>query len=655
MPNVVYEWSQFLMNNTLVASFNPLKILGDTTDTYAAELMRQQVKEIIGSYHHQFDHLYECVQNAVDACERAFVTFGASPDGADYVPMVKITVNLENNSIKVIDNGLGMANEIVTKYFFTPYATMKSGLANMRESPTRQRGEKGVGATFVAYGSNCLSLTTLDKTSGELTAGELNNALLWCNGAKPLLPMPEVQPCIPDQDVMNAGHGSAVEIRFSEETNIATLSDHGATWKQWQEILRLYTAIGYVDFNGQDTFLKSLQSSLILINSDGQSEAKKLETGYLYPHMITASSLRLSEIVRERGQVSPAQTDMNVLWEQFSTVQITEYVTRRIDNIKNLPHKKREQYAEILKTYKPEAYLAFVSSVEFWEAENEKIWGAQIEGQLSYGLIFATKSQKIGEQKRIDFKFRSGDFNRFFILLNMQNLKADIGRKSLREEFGDFGNFFANSVHDIFTDEDDCLTPNTSQFDETQEAELEAIKDEAFARNDLSLSNLNLTKVPREEQDVIALFFDLLGAGKIRGYEIYSTHVSRTYDGVGRFNLSNKPENKYDPDTNRLGVAPIKFAKGDVKSQNRCFLEFKFTTDGLVTDYRSDRKRLQDIKWLICWEIGSKHKDEKIGLYEITEPAFINQRDFYGVTHIMSENQNKVYVICLKRVLELLA
>ncbi len=643
------------MDNTLVASFNPLKILGDTTDTYAAELMRQQVKEIIGSYHHQFDHLYECVQNAVDACERAFTVFSKSSDGADYVPSVKITIDLEHNSIKVIDNGLGMTNNVVTRYFFTPYATMKSGLAGNSESTARQRGEKGVGATFVSYGSNSLSLTTLDKTSGELTAGKLEDALSWCNGARPLLPMPEVQPSAPDPEVLDTGHGSSVEIQFSDETNIATLANHGTTWEQWQDILRLYTAIGYVDFNEQDPFLKSLQTSLALIGLDGQLAAKKLRTGYLYPHLITASSLRLSKIIRDKGQVSPSQTAMNVLWEQFSTDQVTDYVTKRIDNLKNLPHKKRDQYAEILKAYKPEAYVAFVSGVEFWQVENDKIWGREIEGQLNYGLVFATKSQKIGEQKRVDFKFRSGDFNRFFILLNMQNLKADIGRKSLREEFGDFGNFFANSIHDTFTDEDDCLTPNPGLFDETQEAELETIKDEASARDNLSLPNLNLTKVPREEQDVIALFFDLLGAGKIRGYEVYSTHISRTYDGVGRFYLKDAPENKYDADTNRLGIAPIKFAKGDVKSQNRCFLEFKFNTDGLVTDYRSDRKRLQDIKWLICWDIGNKHKDEKIGLYEITDSAYINQRDFYGVTHIMTEHQNKVYVICFKRVLELLA
>jgi len=346
---------------------------------------------------------------------------------------------------------------------------------------------------------------------------------------------------------------------------------------------------------------------------------------------------------------------MEILWDYFSTTEVEAFVAQRIGNLHTLPYKKREQLSNILKKYKPEAYIALVHGVEFWDIQNHKIWGTKFDGQLTYGLVFATKSQKIGELKRIDFKFRSGDFNRFFILLNMQGLKSDIGRKSLREEFGDFGNFFANAIHDTFTDESDCLTPNPGLFEETQESELEEIRDKAFARPIIPVAGLHLTRVPQEEQDVIALFFDLLGSGKLRGYNIYSTHVSRTYDGVGTFSLEDKPENRYNAETNRLGIAQNKFGKaGRVTSQTKCFVEFKYTTDGFVRDYRSDIKRLQDIKWLICWEIGSKHINEQIGLLDITEPEYVNQREYYGVTHIMSEHQSRLHVICLQKVMSLL-
>ena len=103
-----------------------------------------------------------------------------------------------------------------------------------------------------------------------------------------------------------------------------------------------------------------------------------------------------------------------------------------------------------------------------------------------------------------------------------------------------------------------------------------------------------------------------------------------------------------------MALAGVAFRNGAVESPKKCYIEFKHSTDGLVSDVRGGYKRLQDIKWLVCWEIGTKHADEGIGLFDITAPAQLNQRDYYGVTHLMTEHQDKVYVICLKRVLEIL-
>lgn len=237
----------------------------------------------------------------------------------------------------------------------------------------------------------------------------------------------------------------------------------------------------------------------------------------------------------------------------------------------------------------------------------------------------------------------------------MRNLRSDIGRKSLPEDIGRFADFFANIVHDRFVKDGDCLTPSPGPFDETLEAELDDILDRAYDRQQLTLDGLHLSKVPVEEQDVIALFFDLLGAQRIKGYEIYSTHISRKYDGVGRFHLPFAPENIYNETTNRLGVSASKFQDGVAKSKKKCFIEFKYNSDALVDDVRGGRKRLQDIKWLVCWEVGTRHVNEGIGILDVTEPAHVNQRDFYGVTHLMTENQDKVHVLCLKTVLQLLS
>jgi hypothetical protein len=642
------------MTNSLQQPFNPLQSLGDTTDEYAAMLLRNEVKEIIGSYHHTFDQLYECVQNAVDACERAFVEYQGDAQDAGYLPQVSIIVDLKSNQITVIDNGLGMPNDIVLKYFFTPHATLKA-TAEGNQQNVRQRGEKGVGATFLSYGANHIHVSTKAKDTGEITAGLLERGLDWCKECLPLLPMPQVVPHQVHEQIEGYDHGTAVTIRFSSETNIADLKDHAVTWKQWESILRLFTAAGYIDFEGNDSFLSVLQTSLTVINEEGQQETRFIEKGYLFPHLCTRANVRLGNLIRDdKGDIPQRHRDMDVLWEIITSDRVAAAVADRMANTPYLRHKKREQISSILHTHKLQAYVAFVSSAEFWEERNNEIWGPELEGQLRYGLVFFTKSQKLGEQKRIDFRFRSGDFNRFFILLDMQSLKADIGRKSLREEITDFGNFFANAIQRRFNDYSDCLRPSPGFFDEGQEATLEAIKDDAYAREAITIPALNLTRVPREEQDVVALFFNLLGRGVLKGFEIYSTHISRTYDGVGRFILNDASEHRYIPESNRLGIAQTKFTGGKTASANRLFIEFKFSTDGLVRDVRSGEKRLQDIKWLVCWEIGNRHINEGIGITDITDPVQINQRDYYGVTHIMTEGQSKVYVICLKKVLELI-
>ncbi len=113
------------MNNSLSAPFNPLRSLSDVTDAYAAELLRNNVKEIIGSYHHTFDHLYECVQNAMDACERAYTLANRESASTEYFPLIRVIVDLNQNQLTVFDNGFGMSNDDVLKYFFNPQRNTK--------------------------------------------------------------------------------------------------------------------------------------------------------------------------------------------------------------------------------------------------------------------------------------------------------------------------------------------------------------------------------------------------------------------------------------------------------------------------------------------------------------------------------------------------
>jgi hypothetical protein len=644
-----------MTTNTLTEAFNPLMAVRDAgqTDLYAAELLRNNVEEIIGSYHHQFDHLYECVQNAVDACEKAFKVYRDSQTDGEYLPTITVVVDLKSNSLTIVDNGVGMARETVIKYFFTPYATLKTPQP-VSDSHIRQRGEKGVGATFISYGSNRIHLSTNFMSTGEVTAVELRDALHWCNGATDLLPMPSVIPADPHHALATIHHGSIVQIWFSDDMNMKLLSDSGTTVDHWEAIITLHTALGFITLAHEDEFLKLLRTTLIVIDDTGKATSKQIRTGYLYPHLSTSAQVRLSSLTRDtKGNLPETQREMDIVWDMLTTEQVSEKVMARMERM-TLRRKDRKSISDTLAEKHPEAYIAFVYGNEFWEERNQAIWGQEGIHQLNHGIIFATKSQKIGEQKRIDFHFRTGDFNRFFVLTHMENLKSDIGRKSLPEEIEDFSNFFANAIHDDFVNQNDCLKPSPGPFTEQQEKDLQRLMDSAYQRPRIAPNLMRFTRLPAEEQDVIAVFFDLLGLNALRGYEFYSTHIHRVYDGVARFELQDLPENRYDPKTNRLGIAADKFVGGKAESPDKCLVEFKFSSDALVRDVRAGFKRLQDIKWLVCWEIGEAHKQEGISIIDITLPPQINHRVYFGVSHLMTEGQDKVFVICLKDIIRIL-
>src|SRR5205085_2241279 len=125
-----------------------------------------------------FDHLYECVQNAVDTCERSFQAAGKASGDVSvlrYTPELQVEIDLCSNTLTVVDNGEGMTKDVLERYYFTPHATLKS-LFEAPGDEVRQRGEKGVGATFLSYGSNFIHISTRDANSGAISSGELTDA-----------------------------------------------------------------------------------------------------------------------------------------------------------------------------------------------------------------------------------------------------------------------------------------------------------------------------------------------------------------------------------------------------------------------------------------------------------------------------------------------
>lgn len=153
---------------------------------------------------------------------------------------------------------------------------------------------------------------------------------------------------------------------------------------------------------------------------------------------------------------------------------------------------------------------------------------------------------------------------------------------------------------------------------------------------------------PKSEQDVIALYSELVGMGIFRhlqpvfysGFDFYDSYF------------------EYDPSIVNESVRS-KFPGVDDTDvrDNEGVAEFKISADMILTDIVNETKKWHDMKFLVCWEVG---QDRKSGGNEITfsECGGAVDRRYHGVTHparLQSGGDHTIFVISLSDFLRIMA
>lgn len=113
----------------------------------------------------------------------------------------------------------------------------------------------------------------------------------------------------------------------------------------------------------------------------------------------------------------------------------------------------------------------------------------------------------------------------------------------------------------------------------------EDIDKNILARDHLPLDFLSLKREPKDENAVIALFYELTGRGHLEDYYTYSLHGKSRYDGrmiIKHSGMTKLPKPHTDQD---LAV-----------------IEFKQRTSLLIDDFENDKKISKEIHLLIVWE-----------------------------------------------------
>ena len=105
-----------------------------------------------------------------------------------------------------------------------------------------------------------------------------------------------------------------------------------------------------------------------------------------------------------------------------------------------------------------------------------------------------------------------------------------------------------------------------------------------LSRPTLANNLLNFKRVPRDENALIAIFFELLGNAHLTGYHFYSMSQKATYDGRAAIKLSNMAE------------VPIPSTDSDLKN-----VEFKLEVSDLIDDFEQDVKSPSEIQLVVVW------------------------------------------------------
>jgi hypothetical protein len=127
----------------------------------------------------------------------------------------------------------------------------------------------------------------------------------------------------------------------------------------------------------------------------------------------------------------------------------------------------------------------------------------------------------------------------------------------------------------------------TSSADDLED--VSRFEQDVLARPELAENLLHFKREPRDENALIAIFFELIGRGALFGYHFYSMSQKAQYDGRAVIKLSNQDD------------FPIPHADVDLRT-----VEFKIDLNDLIDDFEREEKSPLDIQLIIVWRDSLK-------------------------------------------------
>lgn len=640
-----------------LSGLDPLSLLtvrqsdSDRMSMVLSEAAKGTVSNILKSYTGFFDILSEPIQNALDSTQNRF-----RKNIKDYSPKIWIEISIKDGYVRVVDNGTGMDKQQFC-YCLTPNVSFKKG--------EELRGNKGVGATFLAYGFNYLSLQS--KNPQTESSVVLRGGRLWVEDNSGKMERPKFQvEKFNVEELIDETSGTCIEIRLSGKggEKPKQLDWHGATnAKQWFDILRVVSPLGGIYLESEA--FKPEVTLRVIDHSGSATEVKQSNCEFYYPHEIPNLKVQsLSDINNSiikiggdhkniKEKMPPAFKNLECIYDIWDEKNLLSP-----DSSIQLDLSTEEE--SLIRVHKICAYAAHMDSRKTFLRFNESLGLRKGIEILRGGLLIASDSMPQGDLLIIPLKRYIGYQRNTFIIIHLTQGNPDLGRKVFQPEIKSLAEKISEKLTNHLlkfreyvrqdTGSAPTLLPNRALHEWKRNQE--NWRDSNPSGFESINSSITYLSEPREEQDVVAIYNQMIGAGLIRGLNFYSTTHHDKYDALIEYNYIDESY-MFDIENHPLGV------RNDLSLPYQSepkVLEYKFDFDSILDDFDKEIKFYDHVDLVVCWTAGGKYR-EQLSLKPILPEHEGNVREFYASTHqaFIPGRERPVFEVCvLKELLDFL-
>lgn len=603
------------------------------------EATKRVVLNILKSYTGYFDAFSEMIQNSLDALD------DRKKFDPQFKPQIWIDIDLSQNRLRLVDNGVGMSLEEF-KYCFRPNVSFK----RRRE----HRGHKGVGATFLAYGFSLIRLQT--KRHDSMVAGLLRQGREWAEDTGSYIKRPRFEGfAFSVQELISEKSGTCIEILIGDKQRPQLGWLQAQKAQQWLDALRIKTPLGGIYLTAKERQL-DVNVTLTVTQADGTKDtSNSSKIDYYYPHEMPVlskiQSLDTIEKVMESIKGDPEQKftklpndfrRLDAVWQVWTKDQILQDHAL----VLNL----EDDQKALIEKHQMSIYGCFVSTATSWTEFKSKFLKVRSNADLlKGGLQLASDFMAQGDLHVIPLTSTIGYQANTHVVVHLMDGNPDMGRKVFQPEIKVLAEELAKRVVAVFKKylklmREDTGAPLPFASNDLFKWKMlqQTYRDKHALEMTIGSGQIAMLSAPQSEQDVIALFHEMIGAGILRTYGFLATSESERYDSL--FVTRYYGELDEYSLTNPMGVSPKAILPGESQPY---VLEYKYNFDALISDFECEKKFEPDINLVVCWTLGKEYSERYVvrSYLHGDEGA---TRHFFGATHAAFLEGRKLFeIICL--------